>query len=384
MSVLGRRVPNTRQTWWRSPGLVVLLALLTGAPTLWGQSLAEVAQKEKERRKTLEGEEKPLSSAPSESEPVNGPVEKASGIEQGESPSPLSAEPSEEPAAKETEASNDKTLGKPSTPVAMSTAAKPQPGFHTTQQPRTRSSYDLRGALYIDWFRFGYGDDDSTSQLSARFKLQWGHRPGNGWRIRIDLRDRWTQGDSENQLRIYDAAFILDDQRNPWTLSLGQMNLYDSAGIGQLLGGLFGYRADESWTVGGYGGLQPQIFTNSLDTSYQKYGVFARYNGDNAQSASVSYNSIRFAGNTERQFLYLTGLAPLYRVVVYGNMEFELGPSVVQADRLSRLVVTARFDVTDTIDIRGNYSSGKGLDYHRFLLEKSKDPRLSDAELERF
>lgn len=252
------------------------------------------------------------------------------------------------------------------------------------QNVRARSKFDFGGALYIDWFRIGYADD-STSQLSTRFKFHMGERPGDGWRVRIDLRDRWTPGDSgSNQIIVYDAALVLDDRSKPWTLSLGQMNLYDSAGIGELLGGLFGFRAMESWTVGGYGGLEPQIYTNSIDTSYQKYGAFARYDGDYARSATVSFNSLRFAGETERRFLYLTGLLPLDRLMLYGNLEYDLGSNVVQADRLSRVFMNARFDVTNTVEITANYSSGKGLDYHRFLLEKSQDPRFNDAELERF
>ncbi len=393
MYLLGSRVPGRRQRSWISTGLVFLLGLMLGATSLWGQSLVKVADKEKERRSALkaegpveaEGDQTPT--VPSE--PAAGPEapETNSTIEQGKSPLPSSVNRAE-PVAQKSEVSNDTTDNKQNAPALTVTGnvnSKLQSGIQTTQDTHTRSSTDLRGALYIDWFRIRYGDTESTSQLSTRFKFQWGRRPGNGWRVRVDMRDRWNPGDSDsNQLLVYDAALVLDDRRKPWTLSLGQMNLYDSAGTGQLLGGLFGYRALEDWTIGGYGGLEPRIYTNSLDASYQKYGVFARYDGGNAQSATVSYNTLRFAGNTERQFLYLTGLAPFNQLVVYGNMEYELGPNVVQADRLSRVFVNARYDVTDTIDITGNYSSGKGLDYHRFILEKSKDPRLSDAELERF
>ena len=393
MFMLGSRVLGRRHKSWSATGLVFLLGLMIVPTTLWGQSLANVAEKEKDRRKVLKtqgpvaGEQETAPTVAKESEADGKPTETAASVEQGKSPL-LPSVSTAEAHAPESGASNDTTDNRKSSPpltVTASAGASPQSGLQDTHDTPTRSNTDLRGALYIDWFRVRYGDDASTSQLSTRFKFQWGRRPGDGWRIRVDMRDRWNPSDSDsNQLIVYDAALVLDDRRKPWTLSLGQMNLYDSAGTGQLLGGLFGYRALEDWSIGGYGGLEPQIYTNSLDSSYQKYGVFARYDGGNAQSATVSYNTLRFAGNTERQFLYLTGLAPLYRLVVYGNMEYELGPNVVQADRLSRVFVNARYDVTDTIDITGNYSSGKGLDYHRFLIEKSKDPRLSDAELERF
>jgi outer membrane usher protein FimD/PapC len=36
------------------------------------------------------------------------------------------------------------------------------------------------------------------------------------------------------------------------------------------------------------------------------------------------------------------------------------------------------------VDVTANYSSGRGLDYHRFLLEQSQDPTIGNSEMERF
>jgi hypothetical protein len=43
-----------------------------------------------------------------------------------------------------------------------------------------------------------------------------------------------------------------------------------------------------------------------------------------------------------------------------------------------------RWDPNRTWDLTAFYSSGRGLDFHRYLLEKSQDPSLNDTELERF
>lgn len=300
----------------------------------------------------------------------------------GQSSTKVQATEKQDPAVETTPSGEGGVVPPRSSTIPSSARPDPESQPATGQQS---SDYDLLGTLYLDWFRIGYSDESSSSQLSTRFKFRMGQRPGEGWRIRIDLRDRWApEASGGNQLIIYDAALVLDDRRNPWTLTLGQMNLYDSAGVGELLGGLFEYRGEDPWTVGGYGGLEPQIYEASIDTGYQKAGLFARYDGDRARCAMVSYNVLRFAGETERQFLYFSGLAPVERLILYGNMEYELGPHVVQPDRLSRVFVNGRYDVTDTIDVTANYSAGKGLDYHRFLLEKSQDPRLNQAELERF
>jgi len=277
------------------------------------------------------------------------------------------------------------TSGGMTVPAGTAGSAARKQGSLTPRNEIRSEDLHLRGALYVDWFRAAYPGDVSSGQLSNRVKLEAGRRPGDGWRIRLDVRNRLNRGArSSNQLIVYDAYMMLDDKNKPLSLSLGQMNLYDSSGIGVLLGGLLGYRIGDALTVGGYGGLQPQIYDYSVDSSYQKFGAFARYDGVDAKSLTISYNTIRFAGQTERRFLYSSGLIPLERLVLYGNMEYELGSNIAGGDRLSRVFMNARFNVTETIDVTGHYSSGRGLDYHRFLLEQSQSLNVSSSELERF
>ena len=123
-----------------------------------------------------------------------------------------------------------------------------------------------------------------------------------------------------------------------------------------------GYRAASNWLVGGYGGLKPGFYASEIDPAFRQVGAFARYLGPKARTLTVSLNELRYSGQTERRFLYLNGLLPLHdRAVLYGNMEFELASQVRREDRLSRLFVNGRFEVTDAIDVTANYSSGRGL-----------------------
>ena len=256
------------------------------------------------------------------------------------------------------------------------------------QMPNTLSPDDfyLRGAVYADWFRASLENGLSTSQLSNRLRLEMGRRPGAGWRVFLDARDRFRKGGpGSNQLLVYDANVIYEDQASPIELSVGQMNLYNSVGVGQLLGGLVGYRVDPSWTLGGYVGLQPDIYNGNVDTRYQKYGGYGQYRGAQARTVTLSYNAIRFDGVTERAFVYATGLVPVGDTAVfYGNLQYELGDYLADGDRLSQAFINARYNVTRAVDLSAHYSSGKGLDFHRFLLEQSQDPERNSAEFERF
>jgi hypothetical protein len=244
----------------------------------------------------------------------------------------------------------------------------------------------FKGALYIDWFRTAYQDGVSTSQLSTRVRLDAGKRPGSGWRLFLDARHRYNESSSTaSKLIVYDARLIYDDGSKPFSLAMGQMNLYETAGVGQLAGAVLGVKISPSWSLGGYGGLEPDIYALTYDLDYLKYGVFAQYRGTNARSIAVSYNRLTYQGSSERGFLYGSGLVPVGNsAVVYGSAEYELGSGVSGADRLSHLFLNARYSLSPAADVTGHYSSGRGLDYHQFLLEQSQNPDRNSAELERF
>ena len=247
-------------------------------------------------------------------------------------------------------------------------------------------AFFFRGTFYQDWMGFKYDGGDFYSRLSTRLDLELWNRPGNGWTVFLDVRDRLAAGHSGgNQLLLYETRLAYDSPRSRLFLSLGQMNLYDTAGIGQLAGVLAGYKLGRYFSAGAYGGLATDLYAASLSMDYQKYGCFARYIGPGAKQFSLSYNLVRFNGMNERQFIYSDLLLPLGRTLfLYGNGEFELGGRVAPSDRLSRLFVNARVNLTRFADLTASYSSGRGMDYHRFLLEQSQDPDFANSEIERF
>ena len=247
-------------------------------------------------------------------------------------------------------------------------------------------TFYLRGAFYQDWMGFKSGDNDFYSRLSSRLKLTLWNKPGEGWTAFIDIRNRYTMGEGgTNQFIMYDARLSFDSLRSKFFFSLGQMNLYDTAGIGQLTGAVLGFKLNKYLSVGAYGGFEPDIYDSHWDFSYQKFGGFLRYLGPGAKQFSLSYNRLSFDGTSERQFVYSSILLPIQQVLVlYGNLEYELNPGTKSEDRLSRLFLNTRVNLTRYADVIAHYSSGRGLDYHRYLLEQSQDPSLQNNEIERF
>ncbi len=248
-------------------------------------------------------------------------------------------------------------------------------------------SYSYRATLYFDCYSTAFAQGGGgLTQLGTRIKFELAKAPSRSWRLLIDVRDRQNLAErSSNQILIYNLRLSYDSPSSPLYLSAGQMNLYDTAGIGQLLGSVVGWKIQSSLLVGGYAGLEQQIYARKFDTRYLKYGAFARFTGTKALSLSLSFNELRYSGRTERTYVYAQGFVPVKETLyVFGNAEFELGKDVKPADRLSRLFLNARVDLGRKVDVSAFYSSGRGLDFHGYVLERSQDPGLPDRGLERF
>ena len=242
------------------------------------------------------------------------------------------------------------------------------------------------GKLYLDWVSMKDSGSDLYSRLSGRLKLTLFNRKGDGLTLSCDLRNRYILSqDNKNYLIIYDLNLSYDSLRIPIFFSFGFMNLYDSAGIGQLLGVRGGMRINEYISAGGYVGWEPAFYDIELQWDYQKFGMFLTYMGPEARRFSLSYNHQMFKGETERQFVYTSLLYPVKKIVVlYGNLEYELGDNIGGSDRLSRIFFNSRFDLGKRIDLILHASSGRGLDYHNFLLEKTRDPSFKNTEIDRY
>jgi len=250
----------------------------------------------------------------------------------------------------------------------------------------TGSSFYQRWTVYLDWNGSRYSDGTLFNQISARFRFDLIDRPGQGWTLTLDARDRvGIRGTATNQAILYNARLTFDKAGSPFYLSLGQMNLYDTAGIGALLGGIAGFKLTQDVLVGAYGGLESTPYINRLDTKYLKAGTFVRWLGSKGRTVGLSYNILRYDGRAERQYAYANVFFPVKKVLVFfGDAEYELGSHVDGGNRLSRLFGNLRLDLGRWADLTGSYSSGRGLDFHSYLIAASQDPAIYDQNVERF
>ncbi|MCJ7581657.1 MAG: hypothetical protein MUP98_14120 [Candidatus Aminicenantes bacterium] len=251
---------------------------------------------------------------------------------------------------------------------------------------KASGEFYMRGGFYLDWFGARYEGNISSNQLSFRLKSELINKRGSGWNLIIDTRDRLRIGNEpDNHVLLYDARLNYEKSGSPLFISLGQMNLYDTAGVGQLLGGALGVKVKINTLIGAYAGLTSSVYINRIDSDYSKLGLFVRHLGAKGKRITASFNQLSYSGSTERSYVHIGTLFPVNRsLVFYGNFEYELASQVKGEDRLSRLFTNVRWSPVEKIDVLAHYSSGKGLDFHRYLIERSQDPTLNDQELERF
>ncbi|HSA96262.1 MAG TPA: hypothetical protein VLJ16_09435 [Acidobacteriota bacterium] len=259
------------------------------------------------------------------------------------------------------------------------------PGLRLAAQTPSSSFYQ-RGTVYLDWNGSRYSDGTMFNQVSVRLKFDLIDQPGQGWTLTVDARDRvGFRSQTDNQVILYNARLAYDKPGSRFTLALGQMNLYETAGIGALLGGMAGFKPSRDILIGAFGGIESTPYISRLDTRYLKAGAFVRWLGAQGRTIGLTFNHLRYNGDVERQFAYANVFLPFRKVlVIYGDAEYELGGHVAAADRLSRLFGNVRLDLGRYVDLTASYSSGRGLDFHRYLLEASQDPTLFGQDIERF
>jgi hypothetical protein len=248
------------------------------------------------------------------------------------------------------------------------------------------AAFYQRGAIYLDWSGSRYADGTFFNQASARLRFDLIRQPGQGWTFSLDVRDRLGIRESlTNQVILYSARLTYDKPGSRFYLSLGQMNLYDTAGIGSLLGGMAGVKIGRYVLAGAFGGLESTPYIARLESQYLKAGAFVRWLGAQGRTIGLTFSQIWYEGSVERRFAHANVFLPVRRVlVVFGDAEYELGANVGGANRLSRLFGNLRLDLSRWADVTASYSSGKGLDFHRYLIEASQDPSLFNQDIERF
>jgi hypothetical protein len=189
-------------------------------------------------------------------------------------------------------------------------------------------------------------------------------------RLRSRKTDRSSMSGEQWTHRVYEFGLYYNNPDARVHYSAGRLLSNRMSGIGYLDGAMFDYRMNSNWTMGLFGGAQPDLRTYDVNTDATKGGVFAAYERGNYSTSQLS-GTLALAGNyftgqISREFMYEQVSFAEQRLYVYesGEMEINRGwrrEAEGSSLDLSNLLLNARYSpltwlsTTLGFDDRRNY-----------------------------
>lgn len=186
----------------------------------------------------------------------------------------------------------------------------------------------------------------------------------------VDLRFAQPTGTAtDRRLSLYDGYVGVRFHNGAMRVRGGQMWLTDLGALGAVAGGLFEYQpkipsAAGRLRVGGFGGLEPDMYHPGYAEGVRKYGGYAVLEGAGGRRHVAGWIQLNHGGLTERSVLSVTNFLPLQsRVFIYQALEYDLtGPGGQGTGGLSYFFLNARATASPRVELQGLISRGRSVD----------------------
>ncbi len=147
-------------------------------------------------------------------------------------------------------------------------------------------------------------------------------------RTRSRKTDRAHGPDEDWTHRVYEFGLYYNNPETRLHYSAGRLLSNRMSGIGYLDGAMLDYRMNGSWSVGMFGGAQPDLRTYDVNGDATKGGVFAAYErGSYATtqlSGTLALAGNYFTGQISREFLYEQVSYAMQKLYMYQSAEMNI------------------------------------------------------------
>jgi hypothetical protein len=226
----------------------------------------------------------------------------------------------------------------------------------------------------------------SDNELWTGVDLRSRESESPGVEFGVDFRHSGYPGGSRPQrVSLYDgfAGVRLGSREQQVRVRAGHMWLPELGSIGALAGGLAEWRRSVGrdapvFRVGGFGGLEPQLYTTGYESGVRKVGGYVALEKGFLQRHLVGYTLIRQGATTERSVVSLSNFVPVGRAFfLYQAAELDVqGPAGGTASPgLSYFMANARASAGKRVELLGTYNRGRALDA-RTLTDDVQNGRL--------
>jgi len=257
-------------------------------------------------------------------------------------------------------------------------SAEPPPGPPRRREQNWFRRNGLRGAVDLRVMslkdRSGYGE--AYAQPALNLRLLGANVGGSPYSLAVDVRTRRTyrtrtDGDHETiaRDRVYRLMGSWQRADSPWRVSAGRQTSPNLSSVSTFDGALGEY-ARARWVTGAFVGTQPDAVDYGLSTDILEYGAFGTLSGrpdsPNRYTATAGVVSSRTQGISNRNYLFLRGIATTPRFTGYAFQEIDVNAGWKQdagenAVSLTSTALSLQYRIRADLDVRAGFDNRRNI-----------------------
>jgi hypothetical protein len=238
----------------------------------------------------------------------------------------------------------------------------------TKSRLRASSASALRGRIGVRYLVLDAGSGSRLTQPALDLRLDGQHMGGSPFGISADVRaQRSTRSSSSNSTRVYQAALIFDPVRSPLRVTFGRQFSAALSSVGLFDG--IGLDFDlPRWSVGVFGGSEPDQATLGLSNATRQYGLYAQLHNRPARTPLWSFTlggvGAYSQGEIDREFAFARATYNIRRLSIYAVQELDFNRGWKNAAESTSTTPTSSF-LTAVLSLTDAVSLSAGLDKRR-------------------
>jgi len=219
------------------------------------------------------------------------------------------------------------------------------------------------------------------SQPALDLRLDGPYLGGSPVGLKVDARTRRTyqtfadgSEDNEGRTRVYAASLSWDDAVTPVRFTLGRQSSPELATI-SIFDGLLAEYASSNWSLGAFGGSQPDPVDFGYSSEIREYGVYHQVHGEPGSSRrwAVTTGLIGSYQESEinREFLYVQGryTGPEFLVFFTEELDYNRGWKKDEAEESTfsstGTFLSLQWRPVRVVTLRGGYDNRRNVRLYR-------------------
>jgi hypothetical protein len=259
-------------------------------------------------------------------------------------------------------------------PVRVETRAADAITNVATSRPRRSSATALRGRIGLRYLVLDPGFGSQLTQPALDLRLDGQHVGGSPFGIAGDVRAQRSTTTSTsfaaatgNVTRVYQAALIFNPMNAPARLTVGRQFTAALSSVGLFDGVALDFDRPR-WSIGAFGGYEPDQSTFGLSSVTKEYGAYAQLHNRPAQAPLWSFTmggvGAYSLGQIDREFAFVRATYNDRRLSVYAAQELDINRDWKVASEGASTTPTSSF-VTVLLSLTDALSISAGMDNRR-------------------